>query len=125
MNTNQARATAKEINQAIIDGIQDVKGKQIVLLDLRDLPDASVNYFIVCQGDSTTQVNAIGSSVRRNVKTNCNITPINIDGAKQGKWVCMDYYETVVHVFYPETREFYDIEELWSDAKRTDVEDLQ
>lgn len=124
MNTNQARVTAKEINQAIIDGIQDVKGKKIVLLDLRDLPDASVNYFIICQGDSTTQVNAISSSVHRNVKKTCKINPHNTEGASRGKWVCIDYYETVVHVFYPETREFYDIEELWSDANRTDVEDL-
>ncbi len=125
MNINQARTTAEEINQAIIDGIQDVKGKKIVLLDLRELPDASVNYFIICEGDSTTQVSAISSSIQRNVKSNCKINPNNTDGASRGRWVCMDYYETVVHVFYPEIREFYDIEELWSDANRTDIKDIQ
>ncbi|HHB78659.1 MAG TPA: ribosome silencing factor [Saprospiraceae bacterium] len=124
MSTNQVQATSKEINQAIIEGIQDVKGKKIVLLDLRNLPDASANYFIICEGDSTTQVSAINGSISRKVKTDCKFTPNNTEGVSRGKWICMDYYETVVHIFYPETREFYDLEELWSDAVRTDIEDI-
>jgi len=124
LSTNQVQPSIKEINQAIIEGIQDVKGKKIVVLDLKNLPDASVNYFIICEGDSTTQVSAIHGSIFRNVKTNCKFTPNNTEGVARGKWICMDYYETVVHIFYPETREFYDIEELWSDAVRTDIADL-
>lgn len=124
MSTNQVIPTSNEINKAIIEGIQDVKGKKIVVLDLRELPDASVNYFIICEGDSTTQISAIRGSIARQVKTTCKFTPNNTEGVSRGKWVCMDYYGTVVHIFYPETREFYDIEELWSDGKRTDIADL-
>lgn len=125
MSTKQAEPTPQDINNAIIEGIQDVKGKKIVLLDLTEISDASVNYFIICQGDSTTQVNAISSSIHRTVKTECHVTPFGKEGAGHGHWVCLDYYHTVVHIFYPETREFYNLEELWDDAKRTDIEDLQ
>jgi len=124
LSSNQVKPTIKEINQAIIEGIQDVKGKKITILDLRKLPDASVNYFIICEGDSTTQVSAIHGSISRKVKTDYKFTPNNTEGVSRGKWICMDYYETVVHIFYPEMRKFYDIEELWSDAERTDIADL-
>ena len=123
MSINQVKPTVEEINQAIIDGIQDVKGKEIVKLDMTEIQDASVNYFIICQGDSSTQVNAIRSSIFRKVKEICHFSPFNTDGASRSNWICMDYYETVVHIFHPETREFYKIEELWSDAKRTDIKE--
>ena len=123
MNTNQVKPTIEDINQAIIEGIQDVKGKEIVKLDLVAIQDASVNYFIICQGDSTTQVNAIRASVHQRVKQDCGLMPFNTEGASRGSWVCMDYYETVLHIFHPETRAFYKLEELWSDAKRTDIKE--
>jgi len=125
LSTKKAEASVQEINRAIIEGIRDVKGKKIVSLDLRNLPDASVNFFIICQGDSTTQVNAISDSIQKHVKETCFVTPMSTVGTPQGRWVCMDYLDTVVHVFYPEVRAFYDLETLWYDARRTDFEDVE
>jgi ribosome-associated protein len=116
--------TAEELNHAIIEGIRDKKGKKIVQLDLRHLADAPADFFIVCEGDSNVHVKSISDSVRRKVKEDIQTNPAHTEGSLNAKWVLMDYFITVVHVFYPETREFYQIEDLWNDAKVTEYEDL-
>ena len=108
----------------ILDSIRDIKGKNIVRLDLRQLDDRPAEFFFICEGDSTTQVRAIAENVRQRMKQELNELPKNPTGSRAANWVCLDYFDTVVHVFYPETRSFYQIEELWSDAVTTEFETL-
>ena len=108
----------------IVDSIQDVKGKNIVKLDLRKLTDRPTDCFIICEGDSNTQVNAIAERIRRRLKTEFSLTPSHSEGQKNANWICLDYFDVVVHVFYRETRKFYELEDLWSDADFTEYEDL-
>lgn len=118
----QAKTATEDLQELIIDCITDIKGKNIVLLDLRGLKDASVDFFIVCEGDSTTQVRGIAGNIERRLKTELKLYPGHVEGMDSAKWVCMDYFDTIVHIFYPETRRFYELEQLWSDAKRIDYE---
>ena len=112
------------INDLIIDAIRDIKGKKIVKLDLTKIEDASANYFIICEGDSTTQVSAIANNIKKRMKEDMNVNTPNIEGMGDSRWVLIDYFDTVVHVFYPETRKFYDLEDLWSDAYFVEYQDL-
>jgi ribosome-associated protein len=112
------------LNDLIIDAIQDIKGKNITKFDLRHLHDRPTNYFIICEGESSTQVNSIIERVKKRVRDEMNIMPHTIEGKENAKWVLADYFTTVVHVFYKETREYYDLDDLWSDAKITRYEDL-
>ncbi|MBK9152379.1 MAG: ribosome silencing factor [Saprospiraceae bacterium] len=112
------------LNHLIIDAIQDIKGKNIVKLDLRSLEDAPTDFFIICEGDSVTQIRAISENIGRRLKEEAGLSPNHTEGMEGAKWILVDYFDTVVHVFYPETRYFYEIEELWGDAIRTDYENL-
>ncbi len=113
-----------ELNASIIDAIQDIKGKKIVKMDLRKAEGAPTDYFIVCEGESVTQVKAISSNVEKKVKQVLGINPNHTEGKINSEWVLVDYFNTVVHVFHPETRKFYDIEELWNDADTEEYADL-
>lgn len=108
----------------IIDSIQDVKGKNIVVLDLRALKEAPADYYIVCEGDSNTQIRAIGERVDLRVRTQTGWRPYHTEGKGTGRWVLVDYGNILVHVFHPEARAYYDIEDLWSDAKIRSYENL-
>lgn len=108
----------------IIDAIQDVKGKNIVKLDLRKLKERPTDFFIICQGDSIVQVRAIADRVRLKVRDQTGRRPGHLEGGTNSIWVLVDYFDVVVHIFYPETREFYDLETLWSDADITTYPDL-
>jgi ribosome-associated protein len=110
----------EQLNQAIVEGIRDKKGKNIVQLDLRKLGDAPADFFIICEGDSNTHVKAISDSVYKKVKDELQSMPTHMEGSNNAKWILMDYFNTLVHVFYPETREFYELENLWSDAEVTE-----
>ena len=113
----------QQINELIIDSIQDIKGKNIMQLDLRGLSGAPADYFIVCEGDSSVQLRAIAGNVFKRMKHEANTLPLSFEGRDTSKWVLVDYFKTVVHVFHPELREFYDLEGLWNDAKVTSFED--
>jgi ribosome-associated protein len=120
----RAVSPAEKLNDLIIDSIQDIKGKNIMKLDLRKLDDAPADFFIICEGDSTTQVRAISENIFKRMKLEAAQTPVHVEGRQNSRWICMDYFYTVVHIFHRETREFYALEELWSDAKFTTYENL-
>ena len=121
----QTKISDEEIlNDLIVDAIQDIKGKNITKLDLRHLHDRPCNYFILCEGESNTQVNAIAERVKFRVKQDLNIAPHCTEGKVHSRWVLVDYFSTVVHVFYKDTRQFYDLDDLWGDAKVTQYEDI-
>lgn len=119
-----ANNTSDELNDLIIDAIQDIKGKEIVKLDLRNISDAPADFFIICQGESTTQIRAISQNIEKRAKEELNSKPYHIEGIIGSKWVLVDYFNTLVHVFYPETRDFYNLEDLWVDAIVTKYEDI-
>lgn len=112
------------MNHIIVEGIRDKKGKNIVQLDLRKLGDAPADFFIICEGDSNTHVKAISDSIHQKVKAELLTMPTHTEGSSNAKWILMDYFNTVVHVFYPETRQFYEIEHLWSDAEMTEFAEI-
>lgn len=112
------------LNDLIIDCITDIKGKNIVKLDLRNLDDGPTDFFIVCDGESNTQVRAIAENIKRRVKIETGLPPSHYEGQQNARWICLDYFTTVVHVFYPETRDFYALEQLWSDAALTEYDNI-
>ena len=106
----------------IIQGIEEVKGQDIEILDLRDIENTVCDYFIICNGTSNTQVNAIVNSIQKTVSKAIQEKPWHIEGSDNAEWILMDYVHVVVHVFQKHIREFYDIEGLWGDAKSVKIE---
>ncbi|HXB91883.1 MAG TPA: ribosome silencing factor [Puia sp.] len=100
----------------IIKAIQEKKGEDIISLDLRKIPEAVADFFILCEAASTTQVKAIADSVEDEVKKHCDELPYKHEGRQTFQWVLIDYVNVVVHVMLPENRRFYKLEEMWSDA---------
>ncbi len=108
----------------IIEGIQEKKGKNIVVADLKGTDNTVCNYFVICQGNSPTQVSSIVDSVKDYVRKEISEKPFAVAGMENAEWVAMDYGDTLVHVFLPEVRNFYNLEHLWADAKLTEVPDI-
>jgi ribosome-associated protein len=115
------KSNADELISKIISGVEDVKGIDISLLDLRDIENTVCSYFIVCSGSSNTHVNAIVSSVQKTVSKELREKPFHTEGLENSEWVLIDYVNIVVHVFQKHVREYYNIEELWGDAKTTQI----
>lgn len=127
VSTKQANpqpVPAETLIETIIDSIQDVKGKRITKIDLREVDDAPVEYFVICEGESTSQVKGISERVYLRAKDELGVRPAHNEGKSYARWILLDYFDVVVHVFYPETREFYDLEDLWSDGIMTEYENL-
>ncbi|SDM92534.1 ribosome silencing factor [Kriegella aquimaris] len=116
------KASADELIALILQGIEEVKGIDINLLDLREIENTVCDYFIICNGTSNTHVNAIVSSIQKTVSKAIKDKPWHIEGEDNAEWILMDYVNVVVHVFQKHIREFYDIEGLWGDAKVIEVE---
>ena len=105
-----------KIFKSIIKAVQEKKGENIISLDLRKIPEAVADFFILCEASSTTQVKAIADSVEDEVRKNCDELPYKHEGRQNYQWVLIDYVNVVVHVMLPENRRFYKLEEMWSDA---------
>ncbi|TVZ57092.1 ribosome-associated protein [Lutibacter sp. Hel_I_33_5] len=117
----EKKVTADELISVIIKGIDEVKGENIQLLDLREIDNTVTDYFIICSGNSNTQVNAISGSVQKAVSKELKDKPWHIEGLVNSEWILMDYVNVVVHVFQKHIRDFYDLESLWGDAKITEI----
>ncbi|GAB4144365.1 MAG: hypothetical protein Fur0041_19270 [Bacteroidia bacterium] len=109
--------------QTAIDGILDKKGVNIRFLDLREIENAVTDYFIICEGNSNIQVEAIADSVEDLVKKKTGQRPYRSEGWENAQWILIDYIDVVVHVFQPDTRHFYNLESLWADAKEIPVKE--
>ena len=110
------RTAADSMAEAIIRGLQEKKGKDIVMLDLRNLNSSVTDIFIVCHGDSSTHLEGLARSVEETVETEIGESPFHIEGKQNAQWILMDYISVVVHIFQPEQRAYYGIERLWADA---------
>ena len=110
---------ASSLIDQIIKGIENVKGEEIQIMDLNNIENTPCKYFIICSGNSNTQVMAIVNSIIKKVSKKIQEKPLHTEGLEAAEWVLIDYINVVVHVFQRKTREFYNIEELWGDAKST------
>lgn len=113
-----------DLQQIIIDGIQDRKGKEVTIIDMSQIESAPTPKFIIASGSSTMQVSSIADRVREYVQQHSDIKPYNYDGYGRSEWIVIDYGTILVHIFIPEARTRYNLEELWSDAVITDIPDL-
>lgn len=114
--------TAEEDNtlqvvEQVVAGMQDKKAKQIVSLDLSEIPNAVSRFFVICHAPSKTQVDAIYENVLDFVRMQCGAKPFNREGYENSEWILIDYVDVVVHVFLEDIRTFYQLEDLWADAK--------
>ena len=115
--------STEQLLATIVEGMQEKKAKRIITVDMTSL-DAPCKYFAICEGDSSTQVNAIATSVRDQVRINAQDKPIASTGYENNEWIALDYGSIMVHIFQRPIREFYDIEHLWADATLTEIPDL-
>lgn len=108
----------------IIQAIEDTKGEEIKIFDLSHIENSVTETFIICSGNSNTQVSAIAANVEKKVRNEIKDRPWHIEGEQNALWILLDYVSVVVHIFQKETREYYNIEELWGDAKITEIPNL-
>ena len=113
-----------QLVETIKKGIQEKKGKHIVVADLQGIDGAIARYFVICQGSSPAQVEAITESIGEMARKEMDEKPARVAGLENAQWVAMDYGDVLVHIFVPDMREFYDLEHLWDDAELTQIEDI-
>ena len=113
-----------QLVETIKKGIQEKKGKRIVVANLQGIDGAIARYFVICQGSSPAQVEAITESIGEMARKELNEKPARVAGMENAQWVAMDYGDVIVHIFLPEAREFYDLEHLWADAAITEIPNL-
>ena len=127
--TNRKKKTSVRLNKnskiikTIIQAVRDKKAENIISLDLRKIKEAVADFFIVCEASNPQQVRAIADNVKDMVKDICNEAPYHHEGYQKLNWVLIDYVNVVVHVMQPETRKFYRLEEMWSDAVGEEIEE--
>jgi ribosome-associated protein len=107
----------------LIAAIQDEKGMEIISLDLREIESVICKYFVICTGTSNTHVSAIEGNIKKIISKDLGVKPSHIEGNNIGEWILMDYFDVIVHIFQEKTRAFYNIEDLWGDAKFTTYKD--
>jgi ribosome-associated protein len=112
-----------KIFKTIIKAIKEKKGEQIVSLDLRKIPEAVADFFVICEASNQPQIRAISDSVDEAVKNECGEHPYRHEGKQNLQWVLLDYVNIVVHIMMPEQRKFYKLEEMWSDAAQEEHKD--
>ena len=109
----------------VVKGIQEKKGTNITVVDLRDVMNAYSDYFIICTGSSDTNVQAISNSIEDLLRDTLDEKPMHVEGYREANWILMDYFETLVHIFKEEEREHYNLENLWADAKIQRIADKE
>jgi ribosome-associated protein len=115
--------TTEELLKIIVDAIQDKKGEDVRVVDLRHIDGAITNYFVICQGGSPAQVEALAKSVGDKCREKTGEKPVGVTGLGNDQWVAIDFVNIIVHIFLPEPREFYDLEHLWEDANITIIKE--
>jgi len=121
MRKTKSISESELLAKAVVEGMQENKAKDIVVLDLRHLDSAVCDFFVICSGDSSTHVDGISNAVTRYTRKIVNEKPWHIEGKTNSEWILLDYINVVGHIFYKDARSFFEIEDLWADAKRTDI----
>ncbi|MBD5199161.1 MAG: ribosome silencing factor [Bacteroidales bacterium] len=123
LETNSTNDVITQLRDQIIESIYDRKGYAVTLLDLSEIEGAAASEFIICQGNSPTQVSAIADNIREELLEKLGRKPFNYDGYRNSEWIVIDYGDILVHVFRKDVREHYNLEDLWSDAVVTTLPD--
>lgn len=123
MSLLETYSTAKLVD-AVVAGIQEKKGTNIVILNLSEVDAAICHYFVICEGNSSTHADAVADSVEEVVRTRMGEKALHVEGHATAQWILIDYSDVIVHVFQRSVRHFYGLEELWNDAVRTDLENI-
>ena len=116
MNKSVKEKATEQLINAIVEGIQRKKGQEIIKIDLTKINHSECKYFIICHGNSVTQVDAIAHSIEDTVEELANESAWHKDGYRNSIWILLDYADVMVHIFQKESRNFYDLENLWADA---------
>ncbi len=124
MRKTKSISESELLAKAIVEGMQENKAKDIVVLDLRHLDSAVCDFFVICSGDSSTHVDGISNAVTRYTRKTLKEKPWHVEGKTNSEWILLDYINVVGHIFYKDARSFFEIEDLWADAKRTDIPNL-
>ncbi len=114
----------KKIVERIIEGIQELKGNRIVVVDMTKLAERACDYFVICEANSSTHVGAVSDSIKTFVQDKIGVKPFAVDGQENAQWVAFDYGQVIAHIFQPEIRRFYDLEHLWADAKINEIKNI-
>lgn len=114
----------QNLTDIIIDAIQEKKGEKITIIDLSDIQGSSVPEFVICQGKNPSQTYAIAENIKDRVREKLSLHEVTSEGYRNLQWIILDYGSLMVHVFLPETREFYNLEDLWIDGKITQIPDF-
>ena len=122
-NTTSAKATsAKELSDLVVNGMLEKKAENVVVLDMKNVKNAIADFFVICSGNSDTQVDAIADSVEEMVYKSSKQNPWHKEGKENKEWILLDFVDVVVHVFKKDRRDFYALEELWGDADSIQIE---
>lgn len=116
--------TTTQLVNSIVEGIQEKKGHHISVADLSSINDTICQFLVICDGNSPSHISAISESVREIAQKHTGEKPAAVDGQRNSLWIAMDYSDVVVHIFLPETRQFYDIDHLWEDAQVEQIPEL-
>ena len=122
--SSTTESPVKMLVDSIVKGIQEKKGQDITVIDLKGIDGAIAQYFVVCQGNTPTQVEAITDSIVETTRIEQQEKPVRVVGLELAQWVAMDYTDVMVHIFVPDMRNYYNIESLWQDAKQTEIPNL-
>ncbi|MGB0176537.1 MAG: ribosome silencing factor [Owenweeksia sp.] len=122
MKSSKEKVKFSVLVDHIVEGMEEVKGHNITILDLSAIENSVCDFFVICDGTSNTQVNAISDSIEKVVREKLGDKPWHVEGRDNSEWVLLDYVNVVAHVFQKDIREFYDLDSLWSDAEVTVLE---
>jgi ribosome-associated protein len=114
----------KMLMEAMVKGLQEKKGKKIILVDLTHLSGVICQYMVICEGNNLNQLSALSDSVWEFARKESGEKPLSVDGNRNSPWIGMDYGTILVHIFLPEFRSFYNLENLWADSQITEIPDL-
>ena len=123
MRVRHESENPENVVAAVVEAMQELKAKDVVSLDLRDIYSSVTDYFVICHAQSKTQVSAIADKILDDLRDNHSVKPYHYEGFENAEWILIDYIDVVVHVFLEPKREFYKLEALWADAERTSYED--
>jgi ribosome-associated protein len=123
MAKKKPKADSEKLSKAIVNGMQEIKALDIVVMDLREIKNAVADFFVICSGNSDKQLSAIADSIDKEVFKKLKENPWHTEGKNNKEWLILDYITVVAHVFKKEHRKFYSLEKLWGDAQITKIED--
>lgn len=123
VSAKQTELTTEQLRDLVVKGMQEKKGQDIVVMDLRRVKNAITDFFVICSGNSDTQIDALAGSIEEEILKVSRTFPLNREGKANREWILLDYVDVVAHVFKKERREFYDLEQLWGDAEIEHIAD--